>query len=222
MGRARGTIVALSIVAATLAGCGGTNYRYISNTQENLFFKVPKDWTIYRLSASDKEGRPATLPSSFERSWHLLVDSNPQPDPNHVAEHAPELPIVEAQVYVLERSANDTESLSNLRRLIYKLPRDADPLLNDPAASRAWELVAGSFQDLTFPKGVTGTRLAINIPDPEAKDDPKKFATLDAIAMHDVVNRRVYMLSVRCSSQCYLDHRPQIDDLMTSWTVNRT
>jgi hypothetical protein len=222
MGRARGTIVALSIVGALLAGCGGTNYRYISNTQENLFFKIPKDWTIFRLTASDKEGRPAAIPSSFERSWHLLVDANPAPDPKHVAEHAPELPIVEAQVYVLERSANDTQSLSDLRRLLYDLPRGADPFLNEPGASRAWEVVTGSFRDLKFPRGLTGTRLAINVPDPTAKDDPKKFATLDAIAMHDVVNSRVYMLSVRCSAQCYLDRRSQIDDLMTSWTVNRT
>jgi hypothetical protein len=222
MGRVRGIIIAGSLLASALASCGGTNYRYISNSQENLFFKVPKSWKLYQLTASDKEGRPDPVPSSFERSWHLLVDSNPQPDPTHVVEHAPELPIVEAQVYVLTQPASETQSLSDLRRLVYKLPQGADPLLNDPSASRAWEVVTGSFHDLKFPKGLTGTRLAINIPDPTAKDDPKKFATLDAIAMHDVVNRRVYMLSVRCSSQCYLDHRSQIDDLMTSWTVNRT
>jgi hypothetical protein len=222
MGTVRRTIVAGCVLVALLGACGGPNYRYIANSQENLFFKVPKAWKVYQLTSSDKEGRPVPVSSSFERSWHLLIDANPQPDPKHLGDHAPELPMVEAQVYVLERSANDTESLSDLRRLVYKLPRDADPLLNDPAASRAWEVVVGSLRDLRFPKGLTGTRLAINIPDPTAKDDPSKFATLDAIAMHDVLNSRVYMLSVRCSSQCYLDHRSEIDDLMNSWTVNRT
>jgi hypothetical protein len=221
MGRVRDTFIAVSLVVAALASCGGANYRYISNSQENLFFKVPKSWKVYQLTASDKDGRPEPVPSSFERSWHLLVDSNPKPDPLHVLEHAPELPIVDAQVFVLSQSASESQSLSDLRRIVYKLG-GADPVVNDPSASREWEAVAGSFQNLSFPKGLTGTRLAVNVPDPKAKDDPTKFATLDAIAMHDVVNRRVYMLSVRCSAQCYLDHRSQIDDLMTSWTVNRT
>jgi hypothetical protein len=218
MGRVRRTVIAVSILGAALASCGGSNYRYISNSQENLFFKVPKDWKVYRLTATDKEGKPTELPASVERSWHLLVDANKEPNPQHLLDHAQAAPLIEAQVYVLERSANDTMSLSGLRRLAYGF----DPVLQSEGVPPQWKLVDGSFKDLSFPKGLTGTRLAVNIPDPKASTDNSKFATLDVAAIHDTVNRRVYLLSARCQSQCYLDNRSAIDDLMNSWTVNRT
>jgi hypothetical protein len=211
---------ATAVLAGALlaSACGGSTARYISNGQENVFFKVPSKWKVFRFTATDKEGRAQAVPSTFERSWHLMIDGSTKPDPAHVRAHAADAPVVEAQVYVLSSSSNDTLSLSDLRSITFG---GFDPILQDPGAGRRWEGIAGSFKDLSFPKGLTGTRVAVNIPDPEAKDDPKKFATLDAIAMHDVVNKRVYMFTVRCSAQCYLDNRTQIDDILSSWTVNR-
>jgi hypothetical protein len=218
MGTVRRTIAVASVLGAVLVSCGGANYRYISNSQENLFFKVPKGWKVYQLTSSDKEGRPAEVPASVERSWHLLVDASADPKPDHLLDHAQEAPLIEAQVYVLTRGANDTMSLSDLRRLAYGF----DPVLQDEGAPPRWKVVENSFKDVSFPKGVTGTRVAVNIPDPKAAADASKVATLDVTAIHDTVNRRIYLLSARCQSQCYVNNRTQIDDLMNSWTVNRT
>jgi hypothetical protein len=218
MGTVRRTIVAAWVLGAALVSCGGPNYRYIANSQENLFFKVPKAWKVYQLTSSDKEGRPAELPASVERSWHLLIDASADPKPGHLLDHAQEAPFVEAQVYVLSRGANETMSLSDLRRLAYGF----DPVLQDEGAPPQWKVVENSLKDLSFPKGVTGTRVAVNIPDPKATTDTSKTATLDVAAIHDTVNRRIYLLSTRCQSQCYVNNRSQIDDLMNSWTVNRT
>jgi hypothetical protein len=219
LGRSKAAVFVVGLLLAGATGCGGSQFRYIANEQENLFFRVPKDWKIFRLTASDREGRPAAEPSSFERSWNLVVDGNPAADPIHIVDHAPVEPIVQAEVYVLRRDTNEGMSLSELRKIAYG---GFDPVLYSPGAPPRWENVEGSFVDLSFPKGVTGTRQAINVPDPEAREDKTKFATLDVSAIHDVVNARVYILKIRCSSQCYLDRRAEIDDVMNSWTVNRT
>lgn len=218
-GRSKGAVMAGALLIAGVTGCGGSQFRYVANEQENLFFRVPKEWKIFRLTASDKEGRPASDPSSFERSWHLVVDGAVSADPTHILDHAPIDPVVQAEVYVLRRDTNEGMSLSELREIAYG---GFDPVLFSPGTPPRWETVQGSFADLSFPKGVTGTRLAINVPDPTAPDDKTKFATLNVAAIHDAVNARVYMLKIRCSSQCYLDHRAEIDDVMNSWTVNRT
>jgi hypothetical protein len=212
---------AVFVLAASVSGCGESSSVYLSNAQENVFLKVPRTWRIFRLTASDKEGRPADLPSSAERTWHLVLDGDPAPDPAHVTEHAPTSPVFDVAVYTLSGSANDLMSTSQARRITYGL-RSADPVLNDPGTPPAWEVVAGSYKPLSFPKGVSGSRLAVNVPDPDAPDDNTKWATVDAIAMHDAVSSRVYIVKARCSSQCYLDNRTQINDILESWTVNRT
>jgi hypothetical protein len=212
-----GLFIATLVLASA---CGGSDFRYVSNATENLFFKVPKGWTQFKLTDTDKAGRPEALPAGVERAWHYGYDASSAPSPAHLSEAAPEKPVAEAVVWTLRDSANDRMSLSQARTIAFNI--GADPLLQEPGAPAAWELVPiGGVPDvrLTFPKGVTGTRVAINVPSP---DDPKVFRTVDATTVLDPTNQRLYILVLSCSSQCYLDNRQVIDTIAESWTVNRS
>jgi hypothetical protein len=215
--RSLGLFIAAVVLAAA---CGGSDFRYVSNSTENLFFKVPKGWKQFKLTDTDKDGRPQALPAGIDRIWHYGYDSSNAPSEAHLSEVAPEMPVAQAVVWRLLDSANDRMSLSKARSIAFNI--EADPLLQDPGAPAAWEVVPiGGVPDvrLTFPKGVTGTRVAINVPTP---DDPKVFRTLDATTVLDPSNQRLYMLVLSCSSQCYLDNRKVIDTVAESWTVNRS
>jgi hypothetical protein len=220
IGRRRQTLAGICLVATFMLGaCGGSDFRYVVNSQENLFFKVPKTWKKYAFTSTDKDGRPVSLPEGFERIWHYGFDGDAQPDPAHFKAEAPEHPIARAEVWALSAGKNDQMSLSEVRNLAF---RGIDPLLQDAGTPPRWEVVdmAGlPAKRLEFPKGVTGTRMAINLPN---SDDATKFHTVDATTLVDPLQRRVYLLMQSCSSQCYLDNRKAIDGIAESWTVNRT
>jgi hypothetical protein len=202
------------------AACGGSDFRYVSNTTENLFFKVPKGWKQFKLTDTDKDGRPQTIPAGIDRVWHYAYDSSDVPSEAHLSELTPEKPVAQAMVWQLLESSNDRMSLSRARSIAFDM--DADPLLQEPGVPAAWELVPiGGASDvrISFPKGVTGTRVAINVPTPA---DPKVFRTVDATTVLDPTNKRLYMFVLSCSSQCYLDNRQVINTVAESWTVNRS
>ena len=200
-------------VLGALSACGNPDYQYISNAQESLFFRVPYEWQVYRMTEKDKEGRPAPLPAGIERSWHVVVDAAAQPTPDNVNRELPESPVIDAQVYALSSYNNDTMSQSKLREVMFGF----DPLLQDPGVPKAWEVVGAS--ELAFEGGVVGTRVVINAP---SKDDPTKFYSRSGSTMFDPATGRIYLLAVTCEAQCYLDNQRLIDDVASSWTVNRT
>lgn len=210
----------LVIVASlTVVACGGSDYRYISNAKENLFFKVPKGWKQNKLSETDAQGRAVELPSGFDRIWHYAFNADSKPDPAVLPEDAAQ-PLADAQVWALGLPEHDLMSLSKIREIAFGI--GADPLLFDPGAPPKWAVVAMNEKSsvrLEFPKGVTGTRMAINVPN---KNDKTKFHTVDATTLVDPLQSRVYLLVQTCSAQCFLDNRKVIDAVAESWTVNRT
>ena len=200
------------VVAIVAAGCGGSDFTYIANGTESLFFKVPKTWKVFRLTDTDKEGRPASLPDGIERAWHLVVDASQEPTVNHLGEEQPVAPVVEAAVYTLSEYASSAMSQSSLRTSLFGF----DPIYNDPGIEEKWEVV--SFDRLAYPKGVLGSRVVVNKP---SETEPTIFSTTSGITVFDPIQRRVYIMRVFCESKCYLDNQKTIDEIAASWTVNR-
>ena len=214
--RSIGFAVAAAIL---LAACGGSQYRYVSNTTENLYLKVPKDWKQYKLTDTDKDGRPTSMPEGALRIWHYAYDAAAGSTADNLKSDSPEQPVTDVQVWALSDGTNDQMSLSKVRSIAFG---GFDPLLLDPGTPPKWEVVdfdGKSDLRLTFPKGVTGTRMAVNVPN---ADDPSKFHTVDAATLVDPTNKRFYILRTLCSAQCYLDNRKVIDTVADSWTVNRS
>jgi hypothetical protein len=208
-------------LAALSTGCSTQkDYRYVTNAQENLFFRMPNAWKTFPLSATDKDGRPASLPEGITRIWHMGYDSAPEPSTQHFKEESSEYPIAKAEVWAMRPYKNDSMSISDARSLGFG---GFDPYLQDAGTPPRWELVdmGGGTPDirLEFPKGVTGNRMAVNVPN---TDDPTKYHTIDVVTLFDPLEMRVYLLTQRCASQCYINNRAVIDSIAQSWTVNRS
>ena len=203
----------------TLAACGGSDSRYVVNSQENLFFKIPRGWTETKLTDTDKDGRPASIPEGFVRVWHYAYDAAADPSGEHLGSDETTDPVSDVAVWALSDAKNDLMSQSQVRSVAFG---GFDPLLQDAGSPPKWEVVNMNGKAdvrLNFPKGVTGTRMAVNVPN---TDDATKFHTIDATTLLDPLNKRVYILRTSCASQCYLDNRKVIDAVAESWTVNRT
>ena len=208
--------VAASLLVASLlvAGCGGSNHQYISNGTENLFFRVPKDWTIFRLSQTDGDGRVPAQPSGADRTWHVLADASPAATADNARQDAmPDAPVAVAEVWKFDFSHNEQMSQTRMRSTLFG---GFDPLLQDPGLPAEWEVVSAAA--VNFGKGVLGYRVVINQPTPE---DPTVFRTISGTSAFDATSSTMYLLKVLCKSECYKANQAAIDDVATSWTVNR-
>jgi len=219
MARRRGLIfsgtVLLSalVLAGALAGCGGSNYRFVNNSAEGAFFKVPSSWKIFPLTEQDTEGRAPKLPVDTQRIWHIAFDAADKPDQAHLELDRPTEPVGDVQIYALSSSDNDQVSASSLRRIIFG---GVDPILQDPGTPAQWEVV--SYAPIDSSHGIVGSRTVINVPSTE---QPNTWVTLDGSELFDPTLGRAYLLLVRCESQCYLNDRKSIDEIATSWKVTR-
>src|SRR6266576_7013374 len=112
-------LIGALVLVGVLAGCGGNNYRFVNNSAEGAFFKVPSSWTIYPLTEQDTEGRAIKLPVDTQRIWHIAFDAAKQPDQAHLDVDRPTDPVGDVQIYALSSSDNDQVSQSSLRRIMF-------------------------------------------------------------------------------------------------------
>src|SRR2546423_14573312 len=120
MARRRGAVLlGVLVLAGVLAGCGGNNYKFVNNSAEGAFFKVPGAWKIHPLTEQDAEGRAPKMPVDTQRIWHIAFDAAKQPDQEHLNLDRPTDPVGEVQIYALSSSDNDQVSQSSLRRIMF-------------------------------------------------------------------------------------------------------
>ena len=62
--------------ACSLLVCGGSDYEYVSNTDEHLFFKIPDDWALF--DTEDLIGQSA------EGTWLRGFSSDPDLSPEEI------------------------------------------------------------------------------------------------------------------------------------------
>ncbi len=211
-------VAAVSFVGAlALSACGGAKFEYVSNSSEQLFFKVPKSWELYRFTESDTEGRLAGLPETFEQVWRVGFDGADAPDPVHVAEldqlppTSLDRPVGQARVFAVNTmTARDGLSLAGARELAVGF----DPLNAPDNLANFVEIV--DFQPIDDRNGVQGSRVVFNVRD--SADSP--WQTVDLTTMFDVGRARLYMFTVACSAACFEQHQSSIFDVTTSWKVD--
>jgi len=208
-----GRLLGALALVGLLAGCFSTKYQYVDNAAERNFFKVPNGWKIYRLTESEKEGRPEAMPSSVQTVWHVAFDAASHPDQTHLQEVPPADMVGEVQILALSSAANDQVSQTVLRQNLFF---GVDPVLEDPGLPPKWEVV--SYAPIDDSNGVVGSRTVINFP---IDGQPGKYITLDGSELLDPATGRAYMLLIRCESQCYLDKQKSADEIATSWKVTK-
>jgi hypothetical protein len=203
---------AAGTVALLVSSCGSAKYKFVDNSAEGNYLKVPSRWTLFHLTEQDAEGRPIKLPVDTQRIWHIAFDADPKPDQAHLTQPQPANVVGDVEIYALSSSDNDQVSQSRLRQIVFG---GIDPILQDPGTPAKWEVV--SYAPIAESNGIVGSRTVINVPSP---DKPNTWLTVDGSELFDATKGRAYLLSMRCDSQCYLNTRSSIDQIATSWRVN--
>ena len=195
-----------------VAGCGGSGYTYHSNRDENLYFKLPDDWTVF-----DDEDIPtdALTPGMWVRGFTAGSDPTVEGVFSLTASEPRGFVFVEP-LDVMER---DTMSLRALRGTL--LGTDAAGELLDPLA------YAQQFPDqlrildydgaVVYDHGPHGVHLRVAITPPG-----EDTAVIDQLVLTDAGTSRLYVLSIGCSLPCFEAHERQIEEVIDSWTLEAT
>jgi hypothetical protein len=192
-------------LAGLLAACGGSDYRYVNNSSDNVFFKVPKDYELFRIQDADPEGRPAPPAGQGQQPWHVVFDSSPEPSEANADDSNPDHVVGQALVIPLNADQGDQLSSKDLRSFFL----GSDPLdlaETDPNV----EIVA--FEPISF-DGFRGSRVLLNYKQGD------KWTTYDQTSFLDASASRAYLFDVRCESTCFEDNRDAIRQIVNSWQV---
>jgi hypothetical protein len=192
-------------LAGLLAACGGSDYRYVNNGSDNVFFKVPKDYELFRIDEADPAARPAAPSQPGPTPWHVVFDSSPEPSEANADAVAPAHVVGQALVIPLDSQQGDQLSSKDLRSFFL----GSDPLdlaQDDPNV----EIV--SFEPITF-DGYRGSRVVVNLKDGDT------WTTYDQTSFLDASASRAFLFDVRCESSCFKDNRDAIRQIVSSWQV---
>ena len=194
------------IVAATgfLSACGDSSYEYLSNRKEKVYFKVPDDWTIFEEDDLGIEGGGI---------WFRGFDASKHADPSHVLSDEHDQPRGFATVSALSSEERDVMSFALLRSLLYQ-DEDGNPV--DPVAAYA-EDQDGRFQVLAYDElsndAVRGIHLRVN--DRGTGDG----VVTDLTIVVDQDTSRRYVLTMGCTSACWVHNEKKFEEVIKSWTV---
>jgi hypothetical protein len=200
--------VGLISCALIVSACGESAHRYIANTDEKVYVRVPRDWNEVEFSTSDPD-RLEGLTSQATVVWRAGATTDGDPEPNKVSS---EEPLVFTAVYELSGQLNQQMSAS-LARLAAS-PTGFDPVLpSDDSQSQQVEVL--TYQPLDF-EGINGSRIIFRMRESSSK--PWK-AVYDVSAAYDSKKFRLYVLQVGCSAACYELNKSTISAIADSWLV---
>lgn len=195
-------------LVATAVGCADSDYTYVNGASSSTYFKVPKDWQVFRVDTTEPpQGRPEAITGDSPVAFHVVFDGAEQADVNHLLELAPAAPVGQVQVIDLDANAKDDLSLTTLRVFANGG--------TDPFEEIGEDLEVVRYDDIATADGFRGKRLVLN------KRIDGTWVTIDQKALFDAGTTRLYLMQVRCASTCYLDNKPAIEQIVDSWTVRK-
>ena len=132
----------LGCALVVLTACGSSEYHYVKNSGDNVYFKVPTSWSQVDQGSLEEEvnGDPdsATAQVAREQQWVVAYDASADPSVEHVLSvDTPTDPTVFARVSQLSPEQLSQVSLDSLRNLF--LPVTSSARQQAAASGQAFE-----------------------------------------------------------------------------------
>lgn len=200
------------LIAASLGACGEGKYRYISNSSEKTYLRVPSDWRVFHedeVLGEDDSLSPQQAQAQKDRQWVVAFDGAPRPALSNVAIPG-EYPAGLVRVVELDDQAHDNVSLKLLRAQVFD---GTDPIEAQLSGDPNVEVLAN--EDVTREGGLRGTHLVVNL----RRASGQEYVTTNYTALTDTATRRLFLLSIGCRASCYQQYDDQIEAIVDSWTV---
>jgi hypothetical protein len=191
------------VLVVLLAACGSNDYRYVNNSSEGTFFKVPSDWKLYRVKPEDVSDRPAAPQGASP--WHVVFDSSGAPAVEHADEERPDVPVGQALIFEIAADQGDQLSPADLRVAF---------LGDDPLDSTASDVEVVSFEPLTTKSGLRGSHVVFN-----HQTTDGQWVTTDHSSLINAAGTKVYVFEVKADSKAFKADAEQIQQIVDSWQV---
>jgi hypothetical protein len=210
MSRARAVGVAAAVATVlVLAGCGGADAKYVSNSKAGLYLKIPTSWQQVDLQAGDvqPEGVLAT-----PEAWRVGIDGASDPKRQDFENSAPTDPVGIIEVVPIDASQiTGGPSLAFLRSLLTGAS-------TDPTTGAAISPAVNVLKDeeVNMSTGHWGVRTTV---ESETSDDPFRISQL---ALFDPGVHRLYRVTVGCTASCFDAHDQEIEAIFQSLTLRVT
>lgn len=213
LSRAAIPLVTTAAVVLTLSACAESGQRYVKNSDDGVYFKIPNDWQLYDEDAVvgvlAGQLSPQQEDTLKDIGWQVGFDAAPEPSVDHLADLVTDHPAGLARVQELAPEERDVASLEYLRNIV--IPVDQLGQQDESAV----DVLEG---EPISESGFHGLRLKFNVRDPEGN----KFVTFHQVALVDNDLDRVFLFVVSCEAHCYEDDEGTLDDVVESWTVKET
>jgi len=194
--------------ALALSGCG-SKYTYVKNKQEQVYFKIPKEWETIGVPPDPLRGAEDPPPN-----WQVLFTA-PGYEANTMT-LLQSVPNGNAQVINLTRAQAAAISPSEIRKFILtQLDIDEDPL--ELARRQDPRIDLLDYVELNDRSNLRGLSITYTW-----KDGPQdSWFTIRHIGMLNDTNNKLYRFRVNCVPQCFLGQfGGDIKTVADSWTVN--
>ncbi|MGH9182907.1 MAG: hypothetical protein ACRDZ9_03670 [Acidimicrobiales bacterium] len=212
----------LLAVALTLAACGGSEFTYVANREEQVFFKIPEDWGLFEEGEVIIPNENVTAVQAAElrdRVWLRGFDGSERPSAGNVLLRSANDPRGYAEVRLLAPDERESVSLVELRRSGFPLDSETgEPI--DPIAFQAQNpggpvRILHYEDDIVLENGSHGTRVTALLDD----DSPSVF---DQFTFVDAATTRRYIFTIGCSIECWTQNEGLIAEIADSWTLEET
>ena len=180
------------------AACGRSGYQYVENDDDTVFIKIPEDWEVVsqgvvNLHHLSRRRDPWDPRRRFILPWRAEFDAAP-------ASRAGSYDYVQGYVEV---QPVDLRWQSTLR---------ADQFFPDISSNP--DVLEQVRHDLVTVGDVSGHRMAWK----QVTADGDAFVS-DRLVLVDSISSKVYQVTFVCTLGCYNANAAQIDEIMSTFTV---
>ncbi len=196
-----------------VAGCSAPEYTYVQNTTHRTYFKVPASWRVIDENALKQIMNKDSASSGKDSTWAVAYDAADAPSPAHLVDSDTSQPIVYASVQPVPTTARGQISLDSLRDLLLPVTSSArEGATTSSETFSDFTLVADEV--LNPEPGIRGVHEVFQY---RLSKGPLQTFNQTAYVNNDA--SKVYVMLVRCSSECYQARRAELEGVAASFTV---
>jgi hypothetical protein len=202
------------VTAIAVAGCAAPQFTYVTDGNDNTYFKVPYGWhKIDDKSLAQQLKSPGSVFGQGNGTWDIAYDAAGAPAAGHLFSPSTTQPFAFAFVAPLSAAGSNGMSYNGLRDVM--LP--VTPTARQVAAKSRFPLTGFHLlRDtvLTPSGGVHGVWDTFDYTYPGGLTD-----TFDQVALTNADNTQLYVLVMHCLASCYSQNRNEFNTIMSSFTV---
>lgn len=211
----RRPFVAAVLAAFLTVACGSSEFTYVSNSADRTYVRLPAEWReVDQAELATAIGLDPGIPAEEQGVWLEGYDSDLLPSTAHLL--GPHAPAPNGMVLVqdIPIPMRGQYSLDRLRDLFQPVsPTGREALTANPMATLTnFSLLRDEV--LTPGDGIRGVRVVYRY---RVGGGPVQVFDKTAYVNDDA--SKLYLFVARCSSECYGQRRPEIDRVVSSFTV---